>query len=808
MRYAEVAVNSPAARRQTFSYAVPPDTDIRIGQAVWVPFGARTLQGIVMALPPLPAVAEVKPISDVIDDRPLLSPERAALAQWLSDYYLAPVFTAVALMLPPGFERKSLTFISAASDLAGRDTAGLSDGERQLLKLIPETGAVPLTALEAELGIMKARRRVAGLVDRGFLEKSFAPEAPRLKAKQLPYLSPDAAASDYLAEHRQRAPRQTALLEYLLSKPGAVPQAEALAESGGTAAALSALVRRGLVKREMLTVRRDPIAGITSPPEPPPEPNAAQLSALRHIKDSLHRGPNAGAAVFLLHGITASGKTEVYLRALEEARKTGRRGIVLVPEISLTPQTIARFASRFPGRVAVLHSRLSAGEQYDEWHRIRAGESDVVIGSRSAIFAPQPDLGLIIIDEEHEWSYKQQDKAPPYHSREVARKLADLCGATLILGSATPDVETYHRTQSGGDHLLSLPERVVPRAASPLPEVTVIDQRDELKNGNQSIFSRALKQGINEALARREQVILFLNRRGGASYVQCRECGFVFRCRRCDVSLTQHRDTAQLVCHQCQYRQPLPAGCPRCQGRRLDFRGTGTQKLEETTRAAFPSARILRWDSDTTTNKDAHRQISARFRSHQADILIGTQMIAKGLDLPLVTLVGVINADSGLYLPDFRAGERTFQLLCQVSGRAGRGTHPGRVIIQTFSPEHYAVRTAAAQDYELFYEKEIAYRRLLHNPPFSGLTRLIFSHSNSDFCRQEAMRIKRVLHGEISARGSGAITVIGPAPAFIARLRGRYRWQLILRGERPQELLDKIDLPRGWTVNIDPLGLA
>jgi primosomal protein N' (replication factor Y) len=458
--------------------------------------------------------------------------------------------------------------------------------------------------------------------------------------------------------------------------------------------------------------------------------------------------------------------------------------------------------------VAVLHSKLSLGEQFDEWQRIRNGEFDVVIGPRSAIFAPQPELGLIVIDEEHEWTYKQHDKSPRYQARDVALKLAELTRAVVILGSATPDVETFYHAQRGDYRLLQLPERVVPAEGSPLPQVEVVDLRDELKAGNMSIFSRSLSQATAKAVASKEQVILFLNRRGGATFIQCRSCGFVLRCKRCEVTLTYHFAEDVLVCHQCNYRMPVPQICPQCFSRRIKFLGTGTQKLEWESSYTFPRARLLRWDSDVTRGKYSHQEILNKFRSHGADILIGTQMVAKGLDLPLVTLVGVVNADTSLNLPDFRAGERTFQLLSQVLGRAGRGSLGGKVIIQTYSPEHYAIQTAARHDYALFYDREINYRRQLHNPPFSRLAYLVYSHTNDALCQREAERMKRLLIGEIESKGIDDLSIIGPAPAFIHRLRGRFRWQLILRGSDPSAFLSPIPIPQGWTIDIDPIGLA
>ena len=389
----------------------------------------------------------------------------------------------------------------------------------------------------------------------------------------------------------------------------------------------------------------------------------------------------------------------------------------------------------------------------------------------------------------------------------MAIKLAELTGAVVILGSATPDVETFYHAQRGDYRLLQLPERVVPNEGAPLPQVEVIDLRDELKAGNRSIFSRSLAQVATKAVAGGEQVILFLNRRGGTTFIQCRRCGFVMRCKRCEVTLTRHFAEDVLICHQCNYKTPVPQFCPRCLSRQIKFLGIGTQKLEQEASYVFPQARLLRWDSDITRRKGSHEKISGKFRAHQADILIGTQMVAKGLDLPLVTLVGVISADTSLNLPDFRAGERTFQLLSQVAGRAGRGILGGQVIIQTFSPEHYAIQTAAKHDYASFYDQEIDYRRQLRNPPFTQLALLTYSHNNDAICQREAKRMRDRLIEERDAQGIADLSLIGPAPAFIHRLRGRFRWQLILRGTELSTFLSQISFPQGWTVDIDPVSL-
>ena len=805
MSFAEVSVNSPIAQRRTFSYAIPPGLKIDIGQAVWVPFGNKRLQGIVLELSPHPEVEETREIIGVIEPHPLLSPQQVSLARWISDYYLAPIFDAVASMLPPGFERRAITFVSPVpSDF---DISKLNAEQKQALELIKEKGNLSLGQIEKVLGKKKASSIVNQLVNRGLAAKSYELEKIRVKPKMVPYLSlaVTKAAAKKATANLTKAPKQASLLEYLSRQNEAVAWAEVREDTKCTKATADALVKKGLARFEAVEVRREPISYDNIVPSPPLTLTPAQKKAFKAIKSGLAKGK---AQTFLLHGVTGSGKTEVYLQALAETVKRGKKGIVLVPEIALTPQTIERFAARFPHRVAVLHSKLSLGEQFDEWQRIIKGDFDVVIGSRSAIFAPQPNLSLIVIDEEQEWTYKQQDKSPRYHARDVALKLASLSGTTVVLGSATPDVESFYRAQKGDYHFLELPERVTPYDGSALPAVEVVDMREELKAGNQSLFSRSLFEAIGGAVANKEQVILFLNRRGAASFIQCRRCGFVMRCRRCDVPLSYHLTENRLVCHQCNYNIEVPESCPQCGEQRLKFLGIGTQRLEQEVGYTFPQARLLRWDSDATKGRHAHDQILSKFRAHDADILIGTQMVAKGLDLPLVTLVGVVSADTALNLPDFRGGERTFQLLSQVAGRAGRGTKGGRVILQTYAPEHYAIRTAAEHDYAAFYEQEIEYRRQLHNPPFNNLASLTYSHTNDALGQREAERMKRFLEQEIAAQGVGDIEVIGPAPAFIHRLRGRYRWQLILRGRELSAFLSPLPLPPGWAVDIDPMGLV
>jgi primosomal protein N' (replication factor Y) len=803
MKYAEVSVNSPIAQRRTYSYAIPPRLEIIAGQAVLVPFGEKVLQGIVMELSPVPAVEDTREIIDIIEPEPLLSPQHLQLARWISEYYLAPLFDAVALMLPPGFERRTIILITSTGNEA--EESSLSAGQNKVLKLVRENPEVDMRNIEKVLGKQKTAIAVSQLIKKGLLQRSYKLEPLRMRPKEELYIS---QAIDSGEEYHPTGDKQQVLIEFLKKQGHPVPWTEARKQTGCSKSTADSLVRKGMARYQEVEVKREPVtynnivASLALPLV------ADQKTALDSIKAAMERAVTTGrsAEVFLLHGVTGSGKTEIYLQALAEAVKLGKKGIVLVPEIALTPQTIERFASRFRGKVGLFHSRLSPGEQYDEWHRIKNGEFDVVIGSRSAIFTPQPNLGLIIIDEEHEWTYKQEN-SPYYHARDAAIKLAELTGAVVVLGSATPDVTTYYKSIRGDYRLLTLPERVVPYQGAELPAVEVVDMREELKAGNRSIFSRSLAWAINEAIASREQVILFLNRRGGATFIQCRRCGFVLRCRRCDLPMVQHITGDMLVCHQCNYKMQVPKVCPNCSSRQIKFLGAGTQKLEQEAGYNFPRARHLRWDSDVTGRKSAHEQILRRFREREADILIGTQMIAKGLDMPSVTLVGVVLADISLNLPDFRAGERTFQLLSQVAGRAGRGPGGGKVIIQTYSPENYAIRAAARHDYISFYNQEIDYRRELYNPPFTQLARLVYVNTNDSRCQREAERMRALLVEEMKVHGIEGIDILGPAQAYIHRLRGRFRWQLILRGNGLASFLANIPFPQGWTIDIDPMNM-
>ena len=817
MAFAEVAVNAAAPIRQTFTYRIPDGLEVEVGHAVYVPFGARTLQGIVMEVTETPAFADAREIEGLIDERSLASRERVELAKWLAEYYLAPLFDCVSLMLPAGFKRKPLTFVRRAFWAGASTEEDLSESERAVLEALGERET---DAEELKREVKGGARTISALIKRGLLARTYRLARPAVSAKTMREIRLAVGEKTALEEAKRlredgknAAERRAAVIEAL-----AIEESMSLAkarEIGLTPALLRDLQADGVVAVEDVQVVRDPLLERHYAKREAPELTQDQRRAADAICAALDRRnqPDPPARdVFLLHGVTGSGKTEVYLAALDRAVALGKRGIVLVPEIALTPQTVRRFAERFPGRVAVMHSGLSLGQHFDIWHEVRDGRYDVVIGARGALFAPMPDVGLVIIDEEHEWTYKQADASPRYHARRAAEEFCRLSAAVLVLGSATPDVESHFAAQSERYHLLELPERLLQSddgsvRPGPLPEVDVVDLREELKSGNRSIFSRELARAVRTALEANEQVILFLNRRGTASFVQCRDCGYVPECKSCAAALTFHGPEERLVCHYCGRRYPLPTICPECGGRRIRQVGLGTERVEEEARREFAGARTVRWDRDVTRARGSHETILAKFLAHEADILIGTQMIAKGLDIPLVTLVGVVSADVALHLPDFRAGERTFQLLEQVAGRAGRGERGGRVIIQTYTPDHYAIEAAAAHDYHALYERELEFRRRMGYPPFGRLVRMTFAHTNSDYAQRQAATMANRLREEQQRLGVPNLDVLGPAPAFVPRLRGRYRWNVILRGSEPTQLLRDEPLPRGWTVDVDPISV-
>jgi primosomal protein N' (replication factor Y) len=574
-----------------------------------------------------------------------------------------------------------------------------------------------------------------------------------------------------------RAPKQAAILKDLREAGDAVRQSEVLRRTGSSTSPVKGLVEKGFAEKTRVQVRRDPfkVEGLVR--SEPRNPSREQADAITMIRDGLEA---ESPQTTLLYGVTGSGKTEVYLQSIATVLEQGRSCINLVPEISLTTHLLEAYKSRFGDQVAVLHSRLSVGERHDEWRRIESGEARIVLGARSAVFAPVNRLGLVVVDEEHESSYKQEH-SPRYNARAAAEERARDAEACVVLGSATPSIESFQRGSSGEINFAVLSHRIDDR---PMPVVTLVDQRDEYEAGRRSIFSSRLREKITEKLSRKEQIILFVNRRGYASFILCRSCGHTPRCPHCDVSLTYHAANRMLRCHHCGEEERAPTVCPQCEGIHIQQFGLGTERVEEEVRKVFPQANVIRMDSDTTTRKNAYREMLGAFRDGKADVLVGTQMIAKGLDFHNVTLVGIVSADTMLHIPDFRSSERTFQLLTQVSGRAGRGDLPGEVVVQSFSPEHYAVRAAVRQDYLGFYGQEIVYRRELGYPPFSRLLNVIASDPIEEGARERVERLADLLRDAVP----GGVDVIGPAPAPLARLRGLYRWHLVVRSRGVPEI--------------------
>jgi primosomal protein N' (replication factor Y) len=827
--FAEVVVNAPPVRG-AFHYHIPPALEGRIapGHLVVVPFGPRRVQGVVTRLPPEPEALETRPVEGLVDPAPVLRSEQLALAEWMADRTLAPLIDCLALMLPPGLAQQADQRLTLADEKVLPKTAS----EKRVLALLKERGPLRGRQLEYHLPRIDWRGAADALVRRGALARESILSAPavrprRIRTVTLTSSSASDAAGEELGGNADSRRRRKAVLDLLEREPGPLHVNWIYAETGATADDLRFLEQHDLVSLGETEVWRDPLADLDFIPTDAPELTADQAAAWERIRPAFDAGAEPPLP-FLLHGVTASGKTEIYLRAIDEALKRGRTAIVLVPEIAMTPLTVARLMSRFPGRVGLLHSRLSDGERYDTWRRCRNGQLPIVLGPRSALFAPLPNLGLIILDEEHDESYKEQGLTPRYHARDVAIAYARLLRGVCILGSATPDLETAFQAERGRIVRLRLPQRILGHRArlqqqsrrlsvgshyhqyqsdadaADMPPVRIVDMRQELKAGNPSLFSRPLQQALQETLDAGQQVILFLNRRGEATFVFCRDCGWVARCARCDIPLTHHPGQGTLLCHRCGYHRAAPTRCPECGGIRVRYFGAGTQRVQQELASLIPSARALRWDYDATRAKGAHEVLLAHFAAHRADVLIGTQMIAKGLDLPLVTLVGVVSADTGLHLPDFRAAERTFQVLTQVAGRAGRGLLGGRVILQTYHPDHEAIVAASQHDYEGFYRQELEHRRVLGYPPFQRLTRLVYRHPDPNRARREAERVGHLVRRGLERAGDPS-DLIGPAPCFFDRVRGDFRWQVVLRASDPRPLIPP--LPGGWIVDVDPVTL-
>ncbi len=845
--YVRVAVNI-LQFSGVFDYHLPPELEgaVEPGSLVSVPLRNQTVQGIVLECSQQTEVLQTRPVLALLEAQPVLSPNQLALAQWMADHTLAPLAACLDLMVPPGISKQADTLYSPNPSPYTEDTAELSQLQQRMLELMEKRGELRGRQIGTAFPHQHWRPAAQALVRRGrWLAKPVLPP-PSVRPKMVRtvqlIVSPQVVAERMEKLGRGAAlQRRQSVLQALLEEPWPVEVSWVYAKSGANLSDLQRLAEEGLVTLGEGEVWRDPLENADIAPNAPHRLTSAQQDILGQILPALTAAADCKPSLpFLLHGVTGSGKTEIYLQAVEETLRLGRQAIVLVPEISLTPQTLRRFAGRFPGQVGIVHSRLSPGERYDTWRRARAGLLPVIVGPRSALFAPLSNLGLIVVDECHDDSYYQAQISPNYHAVETAITYARMTGSALVLGSATPDIVQMYRAEKEGWPVLKLPLRILAHksvtsgisngsangeaatvesgeSSLPLPPVKIADMRDELKAGNRSMFSQALQEGLACVLQERRQAILFLNRRGSATYVFCRQCGYTLRCPRCDMPLTYHAPSPSVLqahapvnqslhCHSCNYRRLMPSKCPECGSNQIRQYGAGTEKVEKEVQELFPQARVLRWDAETTRRKGAHDILLSHFSQHRADILVGTQMLAKGLDLPLVTLVGVILADVGLNFPDYKANERTFQLLTQVAGRAGRSELGGQVILQTFQPDHYVIRAAAQHDFDGFYRQEIENRRKLHYPPFYHLARLECKSLKSKEAEELAMRLARQIAMWIEQEGFPSSEIIGPVPCFFSRVGGYYRWQIILRSPDPTAIL-RNRLLGNFQVEIDPPSL-
>jgi primosomal protein N' (replication factor Y) len=823
VQFAEVAVNFPDDHSRTFSYSTPNGMGVVAGDLVWVPFGPRTLQGIVFELTDSAQVDvdNIRPITARTIDGPFIAEHLLRTARWVAEHYRTTLFTACSLLLPPGASSRLRTWLSPG--IIDRD---LSKREQQAAGYVMENERAPKSRVARRLGL-GGTPIVDRLIRQRILHAESEWEKPRVAAVYSNRIELAAWGSDadQLIETHDggKSPRRAELLKWFRS--GKVAQTKSSLNKLFGGAAVKWAFDEKLLKIRKIPRDRDPLADYFFQQEFAHTPTDQQRTAIEAVVTQIlaaKPSPNPTDRQFLLHGVTGSGKTEVYLQAIEACIAAGKRAIFLVPEIALTPQTLQRIASRFPGKVGVLHSGLTIGQRYDQWWRVKNGDFPIVLGSRGAIFAPIKKPGLIVIDEEHEWTYKQGDQAPRYHARAVAERISEETGAVLVLGSATPDIASYRSAQAGRYRLLQLPQRVGSGVAAQnagrtqsMAKVEIVDMRDEREAGHFEMLSRPLIDSMRDALAAGGKVILFLNRRGSASFIQCMDCGKVRQCKRCDTALTFHRDSddsraqsGKLVCHYCNYTVGAGTNCPTCGGKQMRRSSPGTQMAAETVRQYFPGIEVVRWDSDIARTATDHQRIMDEFVKSEASVLVGTQMVAKGLDIPSVTLVGVISADTGLAVPDFRGAERAFQVLAQVIGRSGRGAWEGRAIIQTFNPEHYAIQAAADQDYELFYDTEIQLRAAQANPPFTSMIKLMHAAGNADVAKSEADRFAQELAEIRESHGETGIEVIGPTPAYPLKIRNMYRWQILLKGAHPERLLELVATNSLWAVDVDPASLG
>lgn len=768
--FADILIlNSDSNFDQILTYSLP-EGEIVVGTMAIVPVRNSLRKGIILRVfKEKPALDRIRPLERIID-RQLISPEGLKLALWVSKYYTSSLNKAVQAFLPPPVKLVSRKVLVPGENWIGRELF-LGVLEKSIIDYVGKKSSqtCPLSEIKLRFG-SKGLNALSFLQKNNYLLEKTVFDNPVREKKRILY-NLNFEFTDW-HNLEKRAPQQAAIARVL--KNGPMEREELKSKGVLSPSSLKSLLEKGIIYTIEEERNRNPLSIHFSVCRPKIL-NKEQEEASRRICRSLEE---RSCKNWLLFGVTGSGKTEVYFKAIEKALSLGRQALYLVPEIALTPQVASLLLTTFGEKVAILHSALSPGERYDEWSRIKRGEAMVVLGPRSAIFAPFTDLGLIIIDEEHENSYKQNEPDPRYDARTTALELARICQADIVVGSATPSVKTFYLALQGNYELLKLSGRV---GAKALPTLHIVDTKRELKEGNKGIFSGPLIKSLEDTVAAGEQAIIFLNRRGFHTYNMCRECGKALVCPNCSITLTYHRTTGTLTCHYCNHKRILPRNCPYCGSHFLAYYGTGTERVEEELKRVLPSAKSLRMDSDTTRTKGSHSAILKDFQDGKAQILIGTQMIAKGLDFPLVTLVGILNTDNILNMPDYQSSERAYQLITQVAGRSGRGNSPGHVIVQTFFPEHYLFPALIKQDYEEFYHKEIENRKMLLYPPFHHLLRILISGLTEKKTMERVDYLRELLKIEIEKEDM-ELEVLGPSPAPISFLKGRYRHHMVLKG--------------------------
>ncbi|RSK26976.1 primosomal protein N' [Bacillus sp. HMF5848] len=772
MAIARVIVDVPAQQTdRPFDYKIPEKWEglVQPGIRVNVPFGPRQVQGFVVEITDKSDFKKLKSITSLLDVTPVLTKELLSLGFWLTDTTLSFAISTFQAMLPAALRAKYEKQISLIN-------------EQHLDHLHPSVQPLFKSSALIDWGDVEDSdvvKQIRDDIQKGFLEVIYTvKDKARPKyircVEILASLEEIAVYIDKLPDSRQS---HKLILEFLQSSKEPIAVKDIEANLKISPSAIKTLVKKGLLIEKQVEHYRNPFENQQFEKTVP----LALTNEQRKVLDTILLDVNKNQHnVFLLYGVTGSGKTEVYLQTIDSALRNGKEAIVLVPEISLTPQMVKRFKGRFGSQVAVLHSGLSVGEKYDEWRKIQRKEVKVVVGARSAIFAPFENIGVIIIDEEHETSYKQEDH-PRYHARDVAIHRASVHQCPVILGSATPMLESFARAQKGVYTLLSLTKRVHEQA---MPAVNVVDMRDELRSGNRSMFSTLLYEKLKDRLEKQQQTVLLLNKRGYSSFIMCRDCGLVINCPYCDISLTYHKRDKALKCHYCGYSENEPAICPQCGSNHIRYFGTGTQKVEEELGKVLPEARVIRMDVDTTSRKGAHEKLLSQFANGKADVLLGTQMIAKGLDFPNVTLVGVLSADTTLHIPDFRSSEKTFQLLTQVSGRAGRDKLPGEVVIQSYTPEHYSIQLASEHNYDEFYQQEMQIRKLHQYPPFYYVALIIVTSPELMKAVDVTEKITTFMRSQLTDEA----IVLGPVACMVPRINNRYRYQCMIKYKKQPNL--------------------